>query len=131
MGSTRRIVRLRCRPCCESKHHPVLFVVLSRVLYNERETLPRDLPPEFVSAGQGRGEGQSRVLKLLEWGDMVKRRRHVVIPEFYPGSILRVTYADTFATNGWLVGWLVGWLITTALTSVCLSQLTLNSVALL
>ena len=70
---------------------------LPRVLYYERETHPIKLPPEFVSHFP---IGQSKVLKMLEWQDMMKRRRHVDIPEFYAGSILRVVYADQYATNG-------------------------------
>ena len=30
----------------------------------------------------------------------MKRRKRLDIPEFYPGSILRVDYADPHATNG-------------------------------
>ncbi|XP_075262942.1 large ribosomal subunit protein bL19m-like [Convolutriloba macropyga] len=70
---------------------------LPRVLYNDRETHPRDLPPEFVS---NYPFAQSRVLKWLEWSDMMKRRSNLDIPEFYAGSILRVDYADPYATNG-------------------------------
>ncbi len=70
-----------------------------RVLYNERETHPRDLPPEFVS---NYPIAQSKVLKWLEWQDMMSRRSKLHIPEFYAGSILRVDYADKYATDGWL-----------------------------
>ncbi|XP_063712601.1 large ribosomal subunit protein bL19m-like [Symsagittifera roscoffensis] len=80
-----------------STHLNDLSSELPRVLYNERETHPRDLPPEFVS---NYPFAQSRVLKWLEWSDMMKRRKRLDIPEFYPGSILRVDYADPHATNG-------------------------------
>jgi len=77
--------------------HDDLDSEFPRVLYNDRETHPRDLPPEFIN---NYPFSQSRVLKWLQWGDMIKRRANLDIPEFYAGSILRVDYADPYATNG-------------------------------
>ncbi|XP_060085787.1 large ribosomal subunit protein bL19m-like [Ylistrum balloti] len=63
--------------------------------------VPRDFTevyPEFLP-NRGPNWSKDTLRDALERNDMLNRRRHLKMPEFYVGSILAVTAADIFAPN--------------------------------
>ncbi|OAF71781.1 39S ribosomal protein L19, mitochondrial [Intoshia linei] len=58
----------------------------------------RGLYPEFIPSGNF--EYRDRTKELLERKDMLERRKHLKIPEFYVGSKMSVSFADKFSPSG-------------------------------
>ena len=54
------------------------------------------MAPEYISPQQ---QAPHSLWKRLVRQDCLRRRQHVDIPEFYPGSILAIVYADKFAPD--------------------------------
>jgi hypothetical protein len=58
----------------------------------------RHVYPEFLP--DPKPEWRNAVRERLERADMLKRRAHIDLPEFYVGSVLAVTFSDPHAVSG-------------------------------